>query len=70
MVYYISFAFSAQYIMYAMNLTHHTSAIPYPAMFANYPAEGIRYAFPFFFRYDVFKDLKLTCLVGIGFEKS
>lgn len=70
MIYFVSIAFSAQYIMYVMNLTHHTSPLNYPEQFKNYPYNGITYAFPFFFKFKVFHDLKLTYLVGIGFEKS
>jgi hypothetical protein len=70
MTYFVSTAFSVQYIMYVMNLTHHTSPMNYPQQFINYPQHGIKYAFPFFFKFKVFHDLKLTYFVGIGFEKS
>lgn len=71
MAQFISFAFSAQYIMYVMNLTAHTSPLKYPKEMENYPSpssDKIKYLFPFFFRFDVFRDLRMTYLVGIGFE--
>jgi hypothetical protein len=75
MAYFISFAFSAQYIMYVMNLTKHTSPMNYPEQFKDYPAPASQdindlYIFPFFFRFNVFHDLRMTYLVGIGFERS
>jgi hypothetical protein len=73
MAQFISIAFSAQYIMYVMNMTHHTSPLPYPKEISNYPSptsSEIKYLFPFFFRYNVFHDLRMAYLVGIGFEKS
>jgi hypothetical protein len=55
MVYFISIAFSLQYTLYVLNLTHHTSPAPYPEAFANYPATDnqgeIQFAFPLFFKY-------------------
>jgi hypothetical protein len=71
MAQFISFAFSTQYIMYVMNMTAHTSPLKYPKEVENYPrpsTDKIKYMFPFFFRFNVFRDLRMTYLVGIGFE--
>jgi len=63
-------------MMFLLNLTHEISPTLYPEQFANYPynakndyGKKIRYAIPVFFQYQMFTDLKLGYLVGVGIER-
>lgn len=73
MAMYVSVCLACQYFLFMLNLTAQTSPAPFPAQFAGYPRhEGapvdlsIKYAIPVFFHYQVFHDLKLGYLIGIG----
>lgn len=70
----ISLCFVSQYLLYLLNLTYTISPAPFPRQFANYPRNkdpkdmSIKYQIPLFFRSEVFRDLKLSYLIGIGIE--
>ena len=72
----ISITFVAQYLLLVINLTHHVSPSPYPFQFSSYPLseEGgklnIKYLFPYFYNLEVFKDLRLTYLIGVTIERQ
>jgi hypothetical protein len=76
MVVYMSACFIAQYFLYVLNLTHHTCPSPYPEQMDMYPKNknphdfSIKYALPLFFKNPVFRNLRLSYLLGIGIEKS
>jgi len=77
MAMYVSVCLACQYFLFMLNLTAQTSPAPFPAQFTGYPRhEGhpadlsIKYAIPVFFQYQVFHDLKLGYLIGIGIAQG
>mmetsp|Transcript_34734 Transcript_34734/g.53326 ORF Transcript_34734/g.53326 Transcript_34734/m.53326 type:complete len:565 (-) Transcript_34734:5263-6957(-) len=76
MVSIMSVLFALQYTLYFLNLTDHTSPASYPTQFKDYPKNkeagdlSISYLTPLFFKYNVFRDLRLAYLIGIGIEQD
>lgn len=77
MAMYVSVCLACQYFLFMLNLTDHTSPAPFPAQLAGYPSHkgartdlSIKYAIPVFFQHQVFRDLKLGYLIGIGIERG
>jgi len=74
MVSYMSVCFLAQYLLYLLNITDAISPADFPEQFQHYPKNSdsndynIKYALPFFFHFESFRDLKLSYLIGIGIE--
>ena len=64
--------------MYLLNLTSSSSPSPFPIGFERYPMNEdrqsdwtIKYPFPWFFHYPVFRDnLNICYLIGIGVDKD
>jgi hypothetical protein len=62
--------------MLVINLTHHVSPSPFPFQFAHYPLSetsgklDIKYLFPYFYKIETFKDLRLTYLIGVSVERQ
>jgi hypothetical protein len=80
---YQSILFLVSYFLFLMNLTSHTSPQEFPDGFKGFPmhkvnksatdydkAMNIEYIFPLFFHYDMFKDLKLAYMLGIGIDRD
>jgi len=77
MTMYVAICFACQYILFMLNLTAQTSPAPFPAQLTGYPAHkgapenlSIEYGIPVFFQHQVFHDLKLGYLIGIGIEQD
>lgn len=77
MVTYMALCFLCQYALFVFNLTDEISPSPFPEQFKHYPRNRddptdftIKYSIPFFFRYEAFRDLKLSFLIGIGIEQA
>ena len=76
MTVYISVTLLIQYMLFILNLTAHNSPAPFPEQFEGYPINSspedlsIKYFFPFFFKFDVLRDLRLSYLIGIGVETA
>ena len=74
---YVAVCLACQYFLFMLNLTAQTSPAPFPSQFTGYPRHedapndlSIKYAIPVFFKYQVFHDLKLDYLIGIGVEQG
>lgn len=76
MTVYISVTLLVQYLLFMLNLTAHNSPAPFPQQFEGYPVNNepedlsIQYLFPLFFKFEVFRDLRLSYLIGIGVETA
>jgi len=64
-------------MLFMFNLTDAVSPAAFPEQFAGYPRNAahpddltIKYMIPFFFQFDVFRDLRLSYLIGIGIDKT
>ena len=77
LVVFISITLVAQYSLLVLNLTDRISPVPVPSQLHKYPNNpndledlSIKYLFPLFFRYEVFRDLRLSYLIGITIEQK
>lgn len=76
MNFYIAMLFFTQYLLYIFNLTSGTSPQPFPKKLINYPhiysnedIYKIKYAIPVFYKYECFRDLDFSYLLGIGVSR-
>jgi hypothetical protein len=77
MVIYMSLAFITQYALYVFNLTDGSAPASFPPSLNCYPKNDknphnydITYAIPLFFHFNVFRDLNLSYMMGVGIDKS
>lgn len=69
---YLAFCLTAQYLLFLLNLTAEISPAPFPQHLSGYPdnhpahPHRIEMPLPLFFKYKIFKDLRLCYLLGIG----
>jgi hypothetical protein len=73
----LTLTLSLQYALFVFNFTENVSPAQLPSKLGGYPRNKddpndltIKYAVPFFFKYKVFRDLKLSYLLGIGVEND
>lgn len=74
---YMCVLFFAQYLLYTLHLSAQTSPLPYPPGLEHYPRDDrdptgseIKYALPWFFRYQAFRDLRIAYLLGVGVDRD
>jgi hypothetical protein len=73
---YIAILFVLQYFCFLMNLSSSTSPAPFPDGFTNHPKNDdpndltINKPIPYFFHFDVFRDLQTSYSVGLGIDKD